>query len=67
MDPKGLELFQGSHPAIIQEWLESDAEKELVLDPTYKITRKERKYRILIMLEKIFSLDLSKRHFKAVK
>jgi len=60
-------VFQGTHPAIVQPWLESNAEQQFFSDPNYKITQKERKYRLLMRLEKIFGWDLSKRHFKSVK
>ena len=67
MDSKGLELFQGTHPTVVQTWLERDAEQNFVPSLGYKITRKEKKYRFLMQIEKLFGWDLSKRHFKIVK
>ncbi len=67
MDPKGLELFQGTHPAEVQTWLEKEAEQHFVPNPGYKITRKEKKLRFVMQIEKLFGWDLSKRHFKSVK
>lgn len=66
MDQSIIELFNGSHPKIIQEWLP----KENGLyhtDPAYELTNKQRKHRILIKIEKIFGLDLCKKHYKLVK
>lgn len=67
MDPQGIEVFQGTHPTLVQPWLANDAEQQFVPDPDYKITRKERKYRLLMRLEKMFGWDLSKCHYKPLK
>ena len=60
-----IEEFQGSHPDIIKDWLPKDSGLYRV-DKSYKLTRKQKKHRIMIKLEKIFNLELSKKHFKLV-
>jgi len=65
MDQSIIEKFRGSHPAIISEWLP----KELGLykaDPSYKVSPKQRKHKILIKIENLFGVDLSKKHFKLI-
>ena len=37
------------------------------VDPSYKLTKKQKKHRIMIFFEKLFGLELSKKHFKLVK
>ena len=36
------------------------------LDPSYVLTNKEKKHRMMIKLENIFGLELSKKHYKLV-
>lgn len=65
MDQSIIKAFHGTHPKIVQEWLP----KELGLfqvDPTYQLTKKQKKHRIMIKLEKLFGIDLSKKHYKLV-
>ncbi|MCE9620636.1 MAG: glycosyltransferase [Planctomycetes bacterium] len=66
-DPMGLARFQGTHPAVIHKWIEEESERGFAPDPDYRITRKERKYRMMMRLERLFGWDLSRRHFKPFK
>ena len=66
MDQSIIKKFQGTHPKIIQDWLPNDIELFQV-DPSYKLTKKQKKHRIMIFFEKMFGLELSKKHFKLVK
>ena len=66
MDQSIIKKFQGTHPKIIQDWLPNDVELFQV-DPSYKLTKKQKKHRIMIFFEKLFGLELSKKHFKLVK
>ena len=66
MDQSIIKKFQGTHPKIIQDWLPNDIELFQV-DPGYKLTKKQKKHRIMIFFEKMFGLELSKKHFKLVK
>jgi hypothetical protein len=65
MDSQVIKEFHGNHPKVIKDWIP----KELGLfevDPNYTPTRKQVKHRFMIKIEKIFDLDLSKKHFKLV-
>ena len=66
-DAKGLAPFNGSHPKAIQQWLSDDAEKNFKIATDHKLTKKELRYRWMMKLEKIFGLELSKKHFRLVK
>jgi glycosyltransferase involved in cell wall biosynthesis len=60
-----IKEFNGLHPEIIKDWLPKE-EGLYLADPSYKPTSKQIKHRIMMKLENIFSLDLSKKHYKLV-
>lgn len=66
MDISIIKEFNGSHPKIISGWLPK-CSGLFQTDPNYKITNKQKKHRFLIKLEKIFRIDLSKKHYKLIK
>ena len=61
-----IEEFKGSHPKIIQDWLPK-ASGLYQADINYKLSKKEKKHRILKRFEKFFGLDFSKKHFKLIR
>jgi glycosyltransferase involved in cell wall biosynthesis len=65
-DAQVLQPFAGTHPTLVKPWLETSAEKELRLDPNYQLTKREKRHRWLMALEKWFGLDFSRKHFKLV-
>lgn len=65
-DPQAVTPFKGTHPALMAHWLATEAEQEVVFNPNYQLTRKERKYRLSMKLEKLTGLDFSRKHFKLV-
>ena len=65
MDQSIIKEFQGSHPKIIKEWLPKESGLYKV-DPNYKPTKKQKKHRMMIKFEKLFGVDLSKKHYKLV-
>ena len=65
-DEKVLQPFTGTHPELVKPWLESSAEKSFVVDPNYKLTKRERRHRWLMKLENFFGLDFSRKHFKLI-
>lgn len=67
IDPKALKAFQGTHPALMQEWLAEQAEQHLILNPHYIPNRKERRHRWMMYLERLLGWDLSKKHYRLVK
>jgi glycosyltransferase involved in cell wall biosynthesis len=65
-DAQVLQPFTGMHPELVKPWLESSAEKSFTIDPDYKLTKREKRHRWLMKLEKAFGLDFSRKHFKLV-
>ena len=49
----------------MREWLKNDKGLYQV-DSSYKPTKKQKKHRMMIKLEKFFHLELSKKHYKLV-
>ncbi len=65
-DPQAVTPFLGSHPAVMANWIANEAEQEIVFNPGYRLTARERKYRLSQKLEKLTGLDFSRKHFKLV-
>ncbi len=65
-DAQVLQPFSGTHPELVKPWLESSAEKSFTIDPDYQLTKREKRHRWLMKLEKAFGLDFSRKHFKLV-
>ena len=65
IDQSIITPFSGSHPKVIKDWLPTE-DGVYKADPSYKLTKKQKKHRLMIKLENIFGLDLSKKHFKLV-
>jgi glycosyltransferase involved in cell wall biosynthesis len=65
-DAQVLQPFTGTHPELIKPWLASSAEKSFTIDPDYQLTKREKRHRWLMKLEKSFGLDFSRKHFKLV-
>ena len=66
IDQSIIKKFKGTHPKVMKEWLNND-QGLYQADSTYKLTKKQKKHRMMIKLEKFFGLDLSKKHYKLVK
>jgi len=65
MDQHILTRFSGKHPDVMSGWLVK-TESIFQTNPTYKLSRKQRKHRLMIFIEKIFGVDLSKNHYKKI-
>jgi len=66
IDPTILKEFKGTHPKVIQNWVPK--EKGIFkVNPNHKLTKKEKKHRLVKKIENIFNVDLSKKHFKLIK
>ena len=66
MDQLIIKEFQGTHPEIIKDWFPKESGL-YEADPSYKITLKQKKHRIMLKLENFFGLELSKKHYKLTK
>jgi len=65
MDQKIIKPFLGTHPKIIQGWLPR-SKSLFMADPNYRLTRKQKKHRLMLIIEKMFNVDLSKKHYKKI-
>ncbi len=65
MDQSIFEKFKGTHPKIIKHWLSDDIELYQV-DSNFVPTTKQKKHQAMIKIEKLFGIDLSKKHYKLV-
>ena len=66
MDSKILKKFNGIHPKVIEDWLPKDS-GIFQVDPSYKLTKKQKKHRVMLKIENILNIDLSKKHYKLIK
>lgn len=64
IDPSVLREFKGTHPAVMKDWLPKDVRSIFRATPEHILTKREKKHRLTSKLEKMFGLDLSKKHFK---
>ncbi len=69
MDPAALKRFEGTHPAVMANWFAAHLDAGFVpADPnTYRPDIRERRYRLTMAVEKLLSVDLSKKHFRLVR
>lgn len=66
IDSRMLSPFTGTHPALMQPWLDSEAEHDFQVDPTYRLTGRDKRLRLKQSIERFTGLDLSRKHFKLV-
>ena len=67
IDPEQIGLFDGTHPQVMDSWLRTHASPGFDFNPQHRLTRRERKHRLLARLEKRFGRDFSKRHFRIIR
>ena len=65
MDQSIIKEFSGTHPKIVQDWLPQD-KGIYQADPNYEPTKKQKKHRLMLKLEKWFNLELSKKHYYTI-
>lgn len=65
IDQSIIKDFTGTHPQCILNWLPKE-KGVYAADSNYQLNTKEKKHRQMMKLEKIFGVDLSKKHFKLV-
>lgn len=66
IDQQIIREFTGSHPAAIRQWLPKEP-GVFRANPEHKLTRREKKHRLMRRIERLFGLELSKKHFIPVK
>jgi hypothetical protein len=65
MDQSIIKEFSGTHPKKVQDWLHQD-KGIYQADFNYKPTKKQKKHRLMLRLEKFFGIELSKKHYKLI-
>jgi len=66
IDGRIIQEFTGTHPKIVQEWLPKE-KGVFQADKHHILTSKEKKHRMMLTLENLFGLELSKKHYKRIK
>lgn len=66
IDTQAVQRFTGTHPALIQDWLATEAESAFAPDPDHVLTTREKKHRWAMKLERLFGWDLSHKHYRLV-
>ena len=66
IDQSIIKEFCGTHPKIMKNWLPK-VDGLFNSDINYHLTQKQKKHRLMIKLERLLKIDLSKKHYKLVK
>jgi glycosyltransferase involved in cell wall biosynthesis len=66
IDIAELRPFEGSHPAIMSSWLESETEKVFTQNPGYRLSRRDRRNRLRFWIEEMLGIEISKKHYRAL-
>jgi hypothetical protein len=66
IDPAILKLFTGTHPQAVQGWL-PPAEGIFQADPEHKLSKREKKHRLMLRLERWFGVRFDKKHYQLVR
>jgi hypothetical protein len=64
IDPQAVKPFFGQHPFIMNKWLKEKAEPYFNPDKNHSLTKREKKHRWLMLLEKWLNKDLTNKHFR---
>jgi len=57
--------FTGTHPEVVRAWLPA-ADGVYQADPAHRLSKRERRHRAMLKVEKWFGVELSKKHYKLV-
>jgi glycosyltransferase involved in cell wall biosynthesis len=68
IDPKSLTPFTQTHPAVVKNWLVNEAEQHFTPNSQHKLTKREIKHRIMMLIENLFHFKFTiSKHHKLVK
>ena len=65
IDSSILREFTQTHPKVMQDWL-PESTGIFQASPNHRLTQKEKRHRLKAKLERIFHMDLSKKHFRLI-
>ncbi len=66
IDAATLKPFTGTHPKAIQDWLPK-ARGIFQADPNYRLSKRDKKHRWMLKLERWFGFRFNKKHYKRVR
>jgi glycosyltransferase involved in cell wall biosynthesis len=66
IDASILQPFKGKHPDIVQPWFQDYAELVFMADPQYRLSKREKRHRWQMKVEKLLGRDLTKKHYRLV-
>lgn len=66
VDAAVLRPFTGTHPKAVREWL-PPAQGLFAPNPDHRLTRREKKHRLMLKLESWLGIQFHKKHYKLVK
>lgn len=66
VDPATLRSFTGSHPRVVQGWLPK-AEGLFAANPAHRLTRREKKHRLMLKFEEWLGVRFNKKHYRLVR
>jgi len=67
IDSQALRPFTGTHPRVVMPWLAAEAEMHFQPDPRHVPTRRERKHRLAMRVERLLGVDLSRKHYRLIE
>lgn len=67
IDPKAINNFSGSHPNIVQKWINSFAESNFTPSTDYNLTTRDKRHRLAMRIENFLNIELGKKHYKLLK
>lgn len=66
VDGAVLKIFSNTHPKIVQDWLPA-AKGAFRADPNHQLSTREKKHRLMLMLEKLLGVRFNKKHYQQVR
>lgn len=66
VDATIIRRFEGTHPAVMRDWVRDHAEQAFTPDPNYILSRRDKRQRVKMFFERTLGIDTGKDHFKLV-
>lgn len=67
VDPAILREFKGSHPAAIMDWLPGNPAVPFKPDPSYRLSTRDKRQRMKMLIERLTGIDTSKKYHKLIR
>lgn len=66
IDATILQPFTGAHPAVVHDWLCNFAEASFTSDPEYRLSKRDKRHKLLMKIETLMGKHLDKKHYTLV-